>query len=168
MQAERPTLGPPAPAMAPASLPSPAARSRSLCPGLYLQTLHSSHGRCQLLRPPRRSCPCSPLAHCSFTASASCHHPHTPLSSSRFLPGHVQAGAAMATAIDCSQTQEASPASPSPGTCPLHQHQQTGQLPKKHSRQSTATAKGPLGSSREVSRQCCQPSGKSYALGPKS
>lgn len=98
MQAERPILRPPAPVTAPASLPSPAARSRSLCPGLYLQTLHSSHGRCQLLRPPRSSCPCSPLAHCSFTAPASCHHHHPPLNSSRFLPGHVQAGAATATA----------------------------------------------------------------------
>ena len=188
-QTERPISSFPAPAGAPASLPSPATRTTSLFPGLYLQTLHSSHGHCQHLRLPRCSCHCSPLAHLSFTASGSCRHHHPPLNSSKFLPGHAQTAAATATArlptdtrsVSCpreepcprarpQQIHPAAPRLPPPprGTCPLHQHQHIGELPKKHDQQSTAIAKGPLRSSRKVTRQCYQPSVKRYALRHRS
>lgn len=69
----------PAPVRAPASIPSPAACGPSLSPGLYLQTLHSSHGHCQILCLPHCSCHSSPLTRLSFTASGSCPHHHPPL-----------------------------------------------------------------------------------------
>ena len=173
--------------LTPASPSSPHTRSTSPFPGLYLQTLRSSHGCCQQLRRSRCSCHCSPLAHLSFTAASSCHHHHLPLDSSKFLPGHTQTAAAQPQP-SCPGTQGASPVlvrSPAPvqspststqqpqgslrlllhprGTCPLHQHQHAGQRPKRPDHQSTAVAKGALLSGTKLMRQGEQPAAARYA-----
>lgn len=157
MQTERPISSLPAPAGAPASLPSPAARSTSLFPGLYLQTPHSSHGRCQLLRLPHCSCHCSPLAHLSFTASGSCRHHHPPLNSSKFLPGHVQTAAAQPPTAQLPMDTR-SIACPREEPCPRAKPQQIHLAAPRAPAHSTSTST-PGNSPKSTTREHCHSQG---------